>query len=646
MSLCNVRKLILKCRYSLGDIVMLTAAVRDLHATYPGQFQTDVRTYYEELWLGNPHLTPLNEWDEGVATLDCDYPLVQRANEAAYHCLHGFLEFLNEQLKLHIRPGAMKGDLYLLEKERALPSPIRSALKCDLPYWIIDAGGKYDYTIKWWSTRRYQEVVDALSGKVLFVQVGGKKDYHPLLQGVIDQRGKTSVRELIHWVHHAKGVICPVTSLMHLAAAVETRHPQGGMRPCVVVAGGREPPHWEAYPGHQFIHNVGALECCSTGGCWKSRTFALGDGHILDHPSSRCVDVVEQLPRCMSMITSEDVIRRVQLYLEGKVCCALTLEEATAAGAAIEQPSSEDDESLSVESAPELLSRFLGKLPSQRSDRSGRGVVMCAGGLSYLTNAWVCIRRLRASGCSLPIELWHLGPHEMPEHWEYRLAPYGVVCRDARMEHPVISMKQMGGWELKPFAIAHSSFREVLFLDADNVPLIDPARLFEETAYRENGAIFWPDRGRMGPDRSIWRLCGVRYQDEPEFESGQMVIDTDRCWPALCVTLWLNRHSDFFYQHIHGDKETFHMAWRKLDQPYGMPRTPLQVIDQVFCQHDFSGARMFQHYTGRKWSLLTNHSLSRELLLELECREDLEALRSSLQSSIHAKAESCFEIIV
>ena len=39
----SVRKIILRNRQSPGDIVVLSAAVRDLHLTYPGQFLTDVR---------------------------------------------------------------------------------------------------------------------------------------------------------------------------------------------------------------------------------------------------------------------------------------------------------------------------------------------------------------------------------------------------------------------------------------------------------------------------------------------------------------------------------------------------------------------------------------------------------------------------
>ena len=48
------RKLILKNFQSPGDIVMLTAAVRDLHRSNPGRFVTDVRTPCGHLWENNP----------------------------------------------------------------------------------------------------------------------------------------------------------------------------------------------------------------------------------------------------------------------------------------------------------------------------------------------------------------------------------------------------------------------------------------------------------------------------------------------------------------------------------------------------------------------------------------------------------------
>src|SRR5207244_10704494 len=124
-----------------------------------------------------------------------------------------------------------------------------------------------------------------------FGRVGGPGQRHPPLRDVIDLRGRTDLRQLVRLVHHAQGVLCPVTLLMHLAAAVEVPAGMPKNRPCVVVAGGREPPHWEAYPHHQFIHTVGALWCCDNGGCWKSRTVPLGDGDEKDRPESLCVDV-------------------------------------------------------------------------------------------------------------------------------------------------------------------------------------------------------------------------------------------------------------------------------------------------------------------------------------------------------------------
>ena len=39
----------------------------------------------------------------------------------------------------------------------------------------------------------------------------------------------------------------------------------------------------------------------------------------------------------------------------------------------------------------------------------------------------------------------------------------------------------------------------MIYLDADNVPLIDPANLLECSEYRATGAIFWPDPPQSGP---------------------------------------------------------------------------------------------------------------------------------------------------
>src|SRR6187551_1270600 len=114
-----MRKLILRNFQSPGDIVMLTAAVRDLHRTYPGDFETDVRTPCTDLWDNNPYITALTEDDPEVELIDCEYPLIHRSNEAPYHFIHGFIEHLNDRLGLLTRPTVFRGDIYVSDLEKS-----------------------------------------------------------------------------------------------------------------------------------------------------------------------------------------------------------------------------------------------------------------------------------------------------------------------------------------------------------------------------------------------------------------------------------------------------------------------------------------------------------------------------------------------
>jgi ADP-heptose:LPS heptosyltransferase len=312
------RRLVLTSRQAPGDIVMLTAAVRDLHRHYPGRFVTDVRTPFAALWEHNPDITSLDASAPSVEVIACHYPLIHRANAAPVHFLQGFVHYLNCLLDLQVEVTTFGGAIYLSDEERASSSI--EALTGGQPYWVVVAGGKRDFTIKWWDPLRYQEVVDRLRDRHLFVQVGAARDCHPALSGVINLRGQTDLRRLIRLIHHADGVLTPVSLPMHLAAAVPPRPGGPKNRPCVVIAGGREPPHWEAYPHHQFIHTVGSLMCCDDGGCWKSRTRRLGDGQPGDRPENLCVDVRGDLPACMDMITAGDVARRIELYRSLSPC--------------------------------------------------------------------------------------------------------------------------------------------------------------------------------------------------------------------------------------------------------------------------------------------------------------------------------------
>src|SRR6478752_4206873 len=91
----QVKKLILENLQSPGDIVMLTAAVRDLHALYPGQYLTDVRTHCAPLWENNPYITHIENDDPEAERIVMNYPLIHQSNHLPYHFIHGFIQYLN-----------------------------------------------------------------------------------------------------------------------------------------------------------------------------------------------------------------------------------------------------------------------------------------------------------------------------------------------------------------------------------------------------------------------------------------------------------------------------------------------------------------------------------------------------------------------
>lgn len=294
---------------------MLTATVRDLHLAHPRRFLVSVDTTAPEIWWNNPNVVDPKMHNSNLRTLDMHYPLVHQSHRP-YHFIHGFAQYLEQQLQVRIPITHFGGDIHLSQQERL---PLDRIGKCSVPkqYWLLVAGGKYDYTTKWWNPQNYQQVVDHFAGTIQFVQCGLADDWHPPLRGTINLVGETSIRALIRLMHHAMGVLCPVTFAMHLAAAVPTVTGRPRIRPCVVIAGAREPAHWEAYPHHQFISNHGSLDCCRDGACWRSRCQLVGDGdrkdrhNVCEHP----VDVADDLrvPKCMDIITPAEVIRRIEL---------------------------------------------------------------------------------------------------------------------------------------------------------------------------------------------------------------------------------------------------------------------------------------------------------------------------------------------
>lgn len=311
-----MRELVLENKLSPGDVVVCTAAIRDLHRAHPGKFKTEYRGVAPQVFENNPYITAVDK--SKAEHIILEYPLIHKSNFTPVHFIGAYHKFLEEKLEVEIPVTEFKPDIHINAIEKAWINQVHEIVGQDMPFWIIVSGGKFDFTNKWWDHHRYQKVVDAFKGRVVFVQVGEAGHHHKPLDGVIDLVGKTDFRQLIRLVHHSRGVICPVTCIMHLAAGVETRYDAFPVRPCVVVAGGREPVSWEHYPSHAFLHTQGMLDCCASGGCWKSRVTPLNDGDSKNE--SLCAKPVEthndiKIPKCMDMISADDVIKKVEHYL-------------------------------------------------------------------------------------------------------------------------------------------------------------------------------------------------------------------------------------------------------------------------------------------------------------------------------------------
>lgn len=310
-----IRRVIIRDNLCPGDIAVLTAALRELHSQYPRQFETDVRVNHRKLFDGSPFITPLEDNAEGVETIEAhydtgDFATINQSNQRPIHMLEAYCEGLSKTLSLPdpLRPVLwLEPSIWLTSEEKGWLPQVQELTGRPPRYWIVNAGAKADYTAKLWPY--YQQVIDQ-TPSTTWVQVGQLEHSHEPLKGpnVINLIGDTDLRQLVRLVYHADGILCGVTALAHLAHWVERK--PGVFRQAVVIAGGREAPHWFTYPRQQVMHTIGQFDCCEHGGCWKSRAVALPE--FPEHNARLCTHPVNGVPLCMRSITPERVASMIQ----------------------------------------------------------------------------------------------------------------------------------------------------------------------------------------------------------------------------------------------------------------------------------------------------------------------------------------------
>ncbi|KAL4862601.1 mannosyltransferase putative-domain-containing protein [Aspergillus spectabilis] len=214
---------------------------------------------------------------------------------------------------------------------------------------------------------------------------------------------------------------------------------------------------------------------------------------------------------------------------------------------------------------------------------AGKGIVFLAGDdqAPFLFTSIPVIRQL---GCDLPIEVFYLGDRDLSESVRAELeALPGVTARDISQ---MVNDKgwKLAGWAGKPFAILFSSFREVIFIDADALFFQSPQLLFADESYLETGALFFKDRIIMPQSKRKWlqdvlpkpisqKVLESRFWTGASGhmqESGVVVVDKWQHFVALLLVTRMNgpdrdgnsgKKIVGVYDMVYGDKETFWLGW-------------------------------------------------------------------------------------
>lgn len=278
----------------IGDDLMCSTVFHELRRR--GARGIAVTTQYPGLFQQNPDvdniITPwgrprIDRWlQKGLPFVRLGYaeydPDTDRDEPLTEHALARLCRQVGMQGRIGIRPY-----LFLTPKEKMAGCLGRAQI-------AIQSSGRsaaFFMSNKEWYAERFQEVCHALRATCTLVQIGSNAD--PALEGALDLRGKTTLRECAAILANSTAFIGQVGFLMHLARAVDCRS--------VIVYGGRESPWQTGYTAN--INLVGETPCSP---CWLR---------------NRC----DYEHACMKMIASDDVVDAARQQI-GKMNEALEVE--------------------------------------------------------------------------------------------------------------------------------------------------------------------------------------------------------------------------------------------------------------------------------------------------------------------------------
>lgn len=241
-----------------------------------------------------------------------------------------------------------------------------------------------------------------------------------------------------------------------------------------------------------------------------------------------------------------------------------------------------------------FIKELKGNIQSHDADIfKGRGVVMVGGG-EYFGPAIIGIHMLRRTGSTLPVEVFVPNDEEYePGVCEKYLAKLNAKCVVLThiLSSTVSSSKiKFEHYQLKSAALLLSSFAEVLLLDSDSIPLVDPSSaIFDTEPYRSKGLVVWPDFWAATESPEFWKIAGFdtfpTHLPASSSESGQLVLNKATHLGTLLLATYYNLFGKSHYYPLlsqgalgQGDKETFMAAAVVLNSTYYRVQTPVASV--------------------------------------------------------------------
>ena len=232
------------------------------------------------------------------------------------------------------------------------------------------------------------------------------------------------------------------------------------------------------------------------------------------------------------------------------------------------------------------------------------GIVTTAGG-AYLPVLVISLRMLRRTGSHLPVEVFLATRDEYEEYICNTILPSldakCTVLSDVLDAVPKSNKIQK--YQLKPFAMIFSSFEEILFLDADAFPIVEPELLFEKSPFKDTKFVTWPDFWSSTASPFYYEISSQQIppmDSRQTTKSGEVVISKKTHLRTLLLATYYKFWGPTHYYRLltqgasgEGDKETFIAAAMSLGEPF------YQVSERICAmghrtESGFAGSAMAQ----------------------------------------------------